>query len=180
MPAKKPLKAAPVENVGAPANAAKLEAHARDAEEEVIRVKGRLQALRELQHPNSNTEEQKDLAGQVERLQRELEGAYDLWFKLSKQVLDYDKKVDAARREGESIPRLLVETILTQTWRFQRLGRENFCIAIAQDAIRCRDEQEFYSKYAESIRQCELTSLKDAIDHEKAPTWVLMCYQNSL
>lgn len=181
MPAPKKPKTTPEKQTGAPANARLLEDHAADAEREVVRIKGEIASLvSKLPQFDSDLERTKDINDSIQGRRADLNDAYDLWFKLSKQVLDYDKKVDAARREGESIPRLLVETILTQSWRFQRIGRESFIVAISQEAIRCKDEQDFYSKYAEALRQCETTALKDAIEHEKAPGWVLQCFLNSL
>ncbi len=174
MPTKQPLE------TGAPANAKLLESHAADAEREVVRAKEQLSALRELYQPNGDAETQKSISAQIDKLSRDLENAYDLWFKLSKQVREYDKAVSEQRRDGEKIARVDVERMLTNAWRFQRIGRESFIIAMAQDAIRCKDEQDFYAKYADSIRTCESDSLKNALENEKFAPFVLDCYNNSL
>lgn len=166
---------------GAAATASRLEQHERDAEAEINRIKTALTSLRD-ESPkfDGDDEKQKSLSAQISTLLRELESAYDLWFKLSKQVRDYYKAVDSSQREGEKIPRSEVEQILTQVWRFQRIGRETFIVSIAQGAVRCKDEQDFYTKYAEGIRDCEREKLKSAIENEKFPEWCLECYERSL
>lgn len=165
---------------GAPANAKLLEKHAADAELEVNRVKEQLAALRELVQPNGEKEAQATLSAQISKLQSDLEGAYDLWFKLSKQVREYDKAVSEQRRDGEKISRADVERMLTNAWRFQRIGRENFIVSISQEAIQCKDEMDFYAKFADSIRLCEETGLRQGIENEKFYEWVLTCYEKSL
>lgn len=166
---------------GAAATASRLEQHERDAESEINRIKSALEALRnEPPKFDGDDEKQKSLGIQISGLLRELESAYDLWFKLSKQVRDYYKAVDSSQREGEKILRADVERMLTNIWRFQRMGRETFIVAIAQDALRCKDEADFYSKYADGIRDNETEKIRAGIENEKFPEWVRECYERSL
>jgi len=165
---------------GAPAVAGRLESHEQAAEQKVNALNGQIEAIRELIQPNSSDEERKSLNVQLSELERQLIVAYKLWFELTAQVRDYYKAVDSSKREGEKILRAEVESLLVQSWRFQRMGRESFIISIAQDAIHCKDEQDFYARYAEQIRECEINALRNGVDHEKFASWCLDCYEKSL
>lgn len=168
-------------STGAPANALLLETHAADAEREVVRVKEEIVKLAEkLPQADGDAERTEDLNNQLQSRRKDLNDAYELWFKLSKQVREYDKSVSEQRREGETIARTAVEALLINAWRFQRIGRESFVIGMAQEAMHCADEQSFYAKYAELIRGCEIDSLKAGIENHKFPAWVLNCYASSL
>lgn len=106
--------------------------------------------------------------------------ALELWDDATKRLALYDKQIAPEKREGEKLLRSEAERILTQAWRFQRMGRETFIIGIAQDAIHCKDETEFYAKYADSIRECESASIISGFDNERFPEWVAKCYEASL
>lgn len=166
---------------GAPANARLLETHAADAEREVVRIKAEIERQTALLPQADGSDEQtRRITQQLSALREQLNEAYDLWFKLSKQVREYDKAVDASRREGEKISRADVEEYLTQVWRFQRIARQAFIVGICQDAILCRDEQDFHQKYAQLINDTESNGLRQGIENEKFPAFVLECYERSL
>lgn len=166
---------------GAPANALLLEAHAADAESEVMRIKGDIAKLVEkIPQLDGADELLRKANNELLALRENLNDAYELWFKLSRQVREYDKAVSEQRRDGEKILRTEVERLLTQSWRFQRIGREAFVIGIAQEAMHCIDEKDFYARYAELIRGCESDSIKAGIENDKFPKWVLGCYDSSL
>lgn len=166
----KPLKA----ETGAPANALLLEKHAADAELEIVRIKDQLSALRELVQPNGDTETQKSLGDQISKLQRDLEGAYDLWFKLSKQVREYDRAVDMSRREGEKIPRADVEEFFKQYDLSLTLALEGYIISLSQDACRVESPQEFYQAHADNLRACKTAQMEAAIRDSKLPKWAMI------
>lgn len=156
---------------GAPANAKLLEKHAADAELEVNRVKEQLAALRELVQPNGEKEAQATLSAQISKLQSDLEGAYDLWFKLSKQVREYDKAVDTSRREGEKVPRSDVEEFFQQYDLSLRLAIESYIISLSQDATRAESPEQFYQAHAGNLRSCVRAAIDGAIKDGKLPGW---------
>lgn len=169
------------QETGAPANAKLLESHAADAERDITEIKKQRSNIREqIAKLDGDIDAQKPFKDQISDLGDDLEKAYDLWFKLSRQVKDYDKAVSEQRRDGEKIAKVEVERLLTQSWRFQRHGRERFIVSIAQDSIHCKDEMEFHAKYADSIRECEANLLRGGIENEKFPEWVVKCYEDSL
>ncbi len=174
--------ATPLQDKGAIGTADRLEHYEAEAEREISQIGESIAALKAMLKPNApiDDEEQLSLGLQIDKLRRERDDAFDRWLKLSKQVREYYKSVASDKREGEKIPRAEVEHILTQVWRFQRIGRETFIVSIAQDAVRCKDEQDFYTKYADGIRDCEREKLKSAIENEKFPEWVNECYESSL
>ena len=166
--------------VGAPANAKLLEAHAADAERAVVKLKSDIEKMSlEFYSLDGAYEQQRQTKNDLAYLREQLTDAYELWFKLSKQVREYDKAIDQTRREGEKIPRGEVEFMLTQIWRFQRIAREAFIVGISQDAIMCKDEQDFYGKFAELIRGSESNGIRAGIENEKFPAFVMECYERS-
>lgn len=171
----------PKQDKGAVHTAERLEHHEVEAERLFVELSAKIPKLwEEYNAADGDDDRQKSLAHQIETIQKQADDAFDRWLKLSKQVRDYYKSVAADKREGEKIARADVEMILTQAWRFQRIGRETFIVSIAQDAVRCKDEQDFYTKYAEGIRDCEMGKLREAIANEKFPDFVRECYERSL
>lgn len=176
----KPKKTSEPEQSGAPINAVKLEKHAAIEEARITQLRSEIERVEsDIPKHDGDEAKQKSLRDRLTQLEKQLNDSYQRYIALSKQVLDYDKKVDLSRREGETIPRSEVEKILVNTWRFQRIGRESFIVSIAQDAIRCKDEQDFYFKYAEAIRNCESNALLAGMEHEKFPAWIRDCFIRS-
>lgn len=166
---------------GAANTAKRLEEHEAEAERLFSEITSRIPDLwNEYNAADGNDENQKSVAHQIEGLQKQADTQFKRWMDLSKQVREFYKAVDESKRDGEKISRIDVENLLTNTWRFQRIGRESFIIGIAQEAIHATDEMDFYAKYAEVIRGCEIDSLRAGIEHEKFPAWVLDCYGLSL
>ncbi len=161
-------------STGAPANALLLETHAADAEREVVRVKEQLAALRGLIQPNGNKEEQASLNDQISKLQRDLESSYDLWFKLSKQVREYDRSVSESRREGEVIPRDTVQEFFAQLILSYNLAIESYIISLAQDATRSESPEAFYQMHADNLRSCVTAALEKAEKDGKLPKWAVI------
>jgi len=172
--------AAKKNETGAPSALKRLEAHEADAEQRLIELRDRLAVVAEQLRPNADKEEQEIVREQVRELERQLMAAYELWFKLTKQVREFDKSIVLERRDGVKIPQAEVENILTQVFRFDRLAFETHVLSIAQDAIRCRDEQDYYAKFSESHRACRETAIDNGIANEKFPEFVRACYAKSL
>lgn len=175
MPAKQPS------DKGAVHTAARLETHEAEAERIFSELTSKLPGLwEEYNAADGDGDRQKSLVQQIESVQKQSDVQFKRWMDLSGKVRDFYKSVAEEKRDGEKISRIDVERLLTNAWRFQRIGRESFIISIAQDAIHCRDEQDFHAKYAEAIRECEVNALRNGIEHDKFPEFVKTCYEESL
>lgn len=165
----------PIKSTGAPANAKLLESHAADAEAEVVKIKTeRLRLQEAVAKLDGDPEKQKPFLAQLSDLPAQLEKAYELWFKLSKQVLDYDKKVDTARREGEMIPRDDAQEFFAQLILSYNLAIESYIISLSQDATRAESPEEFYQKHSENLRSCVTSAFDKAQKDEKLPKWAIV------
>lgn len=170
-----PAKKLPPKTTGAPANAALLESHASDAESEVVKIKAertRLQAL--VAQFDGAPEKQKPYVEALADIPSQLEKAYDLWFKLSKQVLDYDKKVDLSRREGEMVPALEAKEFFAQFHLSITLAIESYIISLSQDATRAESPEQFYQAHADNLRSCMTSAVEKAQKDNKLPKWALI------
>lgn len=166
---------------GAPDSAKRLEAAEAQAAAKRERLEEELDKLElELKQADGDTEREKEIDEKITRVVKSLLAQTKMWIELAKQVNSFYKTVDESKRDGEKILRADVERILTNAWRFQRLGRESFVIGIAQEAIHSKDEMDFYAKYAELIRGCEIDSLRAGVDNEKFPQWCIDCYEKAL
>jgi hypothetical protein len=159
-------------DTGAPSTLKRLEAHEAGAEQQVIRIKDSLAAMRDLLVPNADKETQETLKAQIDSLQRELEGAYDLWFKLSKQVREFDKSVKLERREGEKIGVTEAAEIFAQYDLSLELALESYIITIAQAAALCQSPEEFHKAHAETLRSTRLMAIEAAKREGVIPNWL--------
>lgn len=163
----------PIKSTGAPANAKLLESHAADAEAEVVKIKTeRLRLQEAVAKLDGDPEKQKPFLAQLSDLPAQLEKAYELWFKLSKQVLDYDKKVDTARREGETILVTEAKEYYRQMYVGSILGVEAFILRFCQDAVGMDTPEAIYKAGAESIRQAHTASIEQAKREGVIPKWI--------
>lgn len=159
-------------NTGAPANALLLESHAADAEREVVRIKGDIAKLAErIPQLDGSDELQRKANQELLALREGLNEAYDLWFKLSKQVREYDKAVDTSRREGEKVPRADVEEFFQQFNISIDLAIESYIISLSQDATRAESPEAFYLMHADNLRSCKVAAIQRAIQDKKLPGW---------
>lgn len=166
-------------DIGAPAALRRLEEHELQCAQQVDKLEAELSRLRATQEPEGDDA----IRTHRQRIQdavSNLTTSQDDWNRALKSLREFDKAVSPAARDGVKIPQAEVERVLVQTWRFQRLGREAFIVAIAQDAIRCKDEADFYGKYADGIRECETNALRNALEHEKIAPFVAECFERSL
>ncbi len=157
-------------NTGAPANLRRMEIHEEDAEREVNALKERLRAVQELIEPNGDDEKQKPLREQCASIRMQLDAAYDLWFKLSKQVRDFDKSVKEERRDGEKALVSEVKEWFIQFRLSLGIARENYIIGMAQQS---GDPMKFVKAHAELIRSTEDAAILSAISEGVIPRWVI-------
>lgn len=163
------------ENVGAPANAAKLDQHAKDSEEEVMRVKAEIASLvASLPQLDGDPERTRHANDQIQARRKDLNDAYDLWFKLSKQALDHDQKVALDRREGEKIARSEAEEFFKQFRLSIKLAIEKYIISLSQDATRAESPEQFYQAHADNIRTAMTSEIENAQKDGKLPKWALI------
>lgn len=157
---------------GAPAAQGRLEAHEADAEREITRIKGEIAKLTErIPQLDGADKELTETQDKVTKLRTDLNEAYDLWFKLSKQVREYDRAVDTSRREGEKIPRADVEEFFQQYNISIDLAIESYIISLSQDATRAESPEAFYQMHADNLRSCKVAATQKAIQDKKLPAW---------
>lgn len=88
-----------------------------------------------------------------------------------KLLLNYEKSVAPAKREGEKIDRSDCEKFVEQSIRHQRIGTETLIQSFAQDVLRCQTPESVYALAAERLRSCVPTSLATAVRELKLPEW---------
>lgn len=159
-------------DTGAPANLRRMELHEADAEKEVNSLKERIKAVQALIAENGDEDAQKPIREQVASLRMQLDSAYDLWFKLSKQVRDFDKSVKESRREGEQIS--VAECL--EFWRQFELSMdlaiEQLAVADSQSAALCDDPAKWYATHAENYRAAKQGVVAAAIAEGVIPKWL--------
>lgn len=160
-------------NTGAPAVLKRLEGDAAKFSDQIDDLDARIAALRDV--PGNENDNQ-----QINGLLGELSQARKNFTDTAKVLLSYDKGIAPARKDGEKIPVSEVESIITQLFRFDRIAFETHLLSISQDAIRCKDEQEYYAKFADSHRACRETAILAGVEHEKFPPFVRAAYERSL
>lgn len=116
----------------------------------------------------------------IDSIERNLDGAKDQWAQTSKLLLSFERGVSPEKREGEKMLVSDIEKLLEAAWRADRIAYESFCLTISQDAIRCNNEQEFYGKYVQSIRDCRINALRAGIENQHFPAFVLKSFEASL
>lgn len=159
-------------DTGAPANAKLLEQHASEAEREVVRIKGEITKLVErIPQLDGNDEALRRAQVELSTAKDGLTDAYELWFKLSKQVREYDKAVDTSRREGDKVPRADVEEFFQQFNLSIDLAIESYIISLSQDATRAEAPEQFYQMHADNLRSCKQAAIDRAIQDKKLPSW---------
>lgn len=157
---------------GAPAAQGRLESHEADAEREIVRIKAEIARLTErIPQLDGSDEAQRKANNDLAILRTDLNDAYDLWFKLSKQVREYDRAVDISRREGEKIPRADVEEFFQQFNLSIDLALESYIISLSQDATRAESPEAFYLMHADNLRSCKTAAIQRAIQDDKLPKW---------
>jgi vacuolar-type H+-ATPase subunit I/STV1 len=160
---------------GAPANAKLLETHAADAERNVVRIKDEIEKQTGmLAQADGSDEQTRRIQNTLASLREHSNDAYELWFKLSKQVREYDKAVDTSRREGEKIPRADVEEFFRQFDLSIVLAIESYIISLSQDATRAESPEQFYQAHADNIRSCRVAAIEKAQQDNKLPKWALI------
>lgn len=174
MPAKKPPKAAPVENVGAPAAAQRLEA--REAA-----LWGRIERLEadltkeddDFKKADGDEVEQKLISAKIALINKDLMDTQKSWLQLTKQVREFDASIDTSRREGEKISRTEAEEFFRQHRLSIKLAIEKYIISLSQDATRAESPEQFYQAHADNIRTAFQSELENAQKDGKLPKWAI-------
>lgn len=157
---------------GAPANAKKLEQHASEAEQQVVRTRTEIQdLLADLPKHDGSDEKQKKIRESIDSLYNRLGKEYDLWLDLSKQVVAYDKAVSETRRDGAKILQTDAEEFFQQYDLSLRLAIESYIISLSQDATRAESPEQFYQAHAGNLRSCVRAAIDGAIKDNKLPGW---------
>lgn len=157
---------------GAPANAKLLEQHAADAEQQVTRTRTTISdIIAELPKHDGNDVKQQTMRDELNTLHARLIKEYDLWIKLSKQVLDFDKAVSEQRRDGEKVSRIDVEEYFRQFMLSLDLAIESHAITIAQEACRAESPTEFLRATHEGWLACKQAQIDAAIRDGRLPEW---------
>lgn len=163
----------PKSETGAPANAKLLERHAADAERDVVRIKDEIAILSaKIPQLNGSDEAQRKAQNELSSLRESLNDSYDLWFKLSKQVREYDRAVDSTRREGEKIPVSEAKEIFAQYELSIMTAIECYIISISQKAALCSSPDEFHIAHADAIRTTRETAIGLAKEDGVLPSWL--------
>lgn len=175
MPAKKPLKAAPVENVGAPAAAQRLEAREAALWGRIIRLEADLEkADAEFAQTDGDTERQKSISDKIALVNKDLMDTQKSWLQLTKQVREFDASIDTSRREGEKIARSEAEEFFKQLRLSIKLAIEKYIISLSQDATRAESPEQFYQAHADNIRTAMTSEIENAQKDGKLPKWALI------
>ncbi len=165
----------PKNEQGAANTAKRLESHEADAEAQIVRLKDEI-ARYQIEHDKLDGAEDRQgpIRSKLAALRSELNDAYDLWFRLSKQVREYDKSVSSERREGEKILRSEVEEFFQQYDLSLRLAIESYIIALSQDACRAESPDQFYQAHAGNLRSCVRAAIDSAVKDGKLPKWAMV------
>lgn len=157
---------------GAPAVAGRLEKHEQDAEQDIIRLKSEIQILLDA-GPGEGDDEVRKWNNQLSSLRDQKDTAYDLWFKLSKEVRDYDKAVKADRREGEKVAVSEAKEIFQQYELTIDLALEDYAIVASQEMFQLKSPQEIHMAHAEQWRTAKATAKEKALKDGVIPKWLI-------
>lgn len=174
MPAKKTLKAATEESVGAPAAAKRLEEREAAIWSRIERLEADLaQADNEFAKADGDDEKQKGISAKIALINKDLMDTQKSWLQLTKQVREFDASIDTSRREGEKISRTEAEEFFRQFRLSIKLSIEKYIISLSQDATRAESPEQFYQAHADNIRTAMLSEIENAHKDGKIPAWAI-------
>jgi hypothetical protein len=161
------------QDTGAAATLKRWEQQELAESETVKKCESDLNRLRKLKQTEDNI-------ARVRNAEYALDAAKERWEDTSKVLLSFERGVAPEKREGEKLLASYIEDFLENTFRAIRISNAAFGLSIAQDAIRCKDEQEYYLKHNESCMKNMENAVKAGIENNHMPALVMRAFERSL
>jgi hypothetical protein len=109
----------------------------------------------------------------LNRAHREYLEVLEIWHDASKKLLEFEKAVPEAKRDGEKIAVSEAKEYFRQYALSIDLAVEQLVIQISQAAALCESPEEFHKAYAENIRSAKSGAVESAVAENKLPGWLL-------
>ena len=108
------------------------------------------------------------------RAHREYIELLEIWHDASKKLLEFEKVVPEAKREGEKIAVSDAKEYFRQYELSISIAIETYIVQISQSAALCESAEKFHSLHSDAIRTSVKGAIESAVREGVIPAWILI------